>query len=598
MEKTNRLAFIIFMAILTYVLQIMTVNAYVPVTYSCCKSYETYQGELLDNFENIDDWALDGLNTSYIVADTVNFKEGKQGLKLIAKNGDKVYTTRYIDMNLSNTKSFAFDIYIYDATTVNYITFYFTSHNDWSKYFYYNVGSGLVNGWNHIIIRKSDMEGKEDWNNKMTMFRLASYPIAGQNTNITIDNFRYNISERAKIIFTFDDGTVGDLVAEQILTTNNQRAVSFITISWLNYTNFMTLDDLRRLQSLGWDISSHTMTHPNLTALDENNLTIELNNSYDWLVNNGFQKSAGFFAYPFGVYNNKVVEKAMQRYMLARTVEDGIQPHLTERLGDKLYKLKIMEARNTTSVQSIKDRIDSAIDQEQLIILLFHRIVDKNPTKYEYMESDFRQISDYVKSRSSDIDVITFSDYLTPKVNSFTPVINDRVRIYPGGTVELVNNKSDLYMPNMTIKPLSGSIYISINRYDENGDQFISFDEIASDPSIKVQYSIGDRIPNQKYSIKIYNDKNVILKTSYMKANGNGYINYYSTRFDSPRHTEIRPATVDNETYVTRDGESGNDEYSITVSPYTEQYIFPFEILVMILALIVLIISYIKIREK
>lgn len=602
MEKTKRLSLIIFMVILTYVLQIMTVNAYVPVKYSCCKNYETYQGELLDNFENIDDWELDGLNTSYIVADTVNFKEGKQGLKLIAKNGDKVYTTRDIDVNIANTKSFAFDIYIYDTTTINYITFYFTSHNDWSKYFYYNVGGpGLTNGWNHIIIRKSDMEGKEDWNNNMIMFRLASYPLAGRNTNITIDNFRYDISERAKIIFTFDDGTTGDLVAEKILTTNNQRAVSFVTISWLNYTNFMTLEDLKRLQSLGWDISSHTMSHPNLTALDDNNLTIELNNSYDWLVNNGFQKSAGFFAYPFGVYNDKVIEKAKHRYIFARGTENDIKQHLAYRLGDELYKLKIMEARNITSVQSVKDRIDSAIGQEQLIILLFHRIVDKNPTKYEYLESDFRQISDYVKSRSSDIDVITFSDYLTPKVNSFTPVINDRVRIYPGGTVELVSNKSDLYMPNMTIKPLSGSIDISINRYGENGDQFISFDEIASDPSIKVQYSIGDRIPNQKYSIKIYNDKNVTLKTSYIKANDNGYINYYSTRFDSPRRTEIRSATVDNETYLARDGGSGNDEYSITVSPIspsTEQYIFPFEILVMISALIVLIVSYIKIREK
>lgn len=589
-DRIDRLSFIIFIVILTYILQIVTVNAYIPVIYSCCKSYETDQGTLLDNFENLDNWRLSGSNASYIVEDTVNFKEGKQGLKLVTRNGDKVYTTRNVDRSFSNTKNFAFDVYVYDVKTLNYITLYLTSQKDWSKYFYYNIGSSrFINGWNHIVIRKSDIKGEDDWNNKTTMLRLASYPIPGYNTNITIDNFRYNIHERAKIIFTFDDGTIGDLVAEPILTANNQKAVSFVAISWLNHTNFMTLDDLRRLQSLGWDISSHTMSHPNLTVLDDNNLTLELNNSYNWLVNNGFQKSAGYLAYPFGLYNDKVVEKVKQRYIFSRAVDNGIQSHLANTLGDGLYKLKIMEARNITSVQSVKDRISSTIDQGQLIILLFHKIVSNSPTKYEYLESDFKQISDYVKNRSSDIDVITFSDYLTPNVNSSTPVINNRVRIYSSGTVELmVNNKSDLYMPNMTIKPSSGSIDISINRYGENDDdQFISFDEIVSDPSpsMKVQYSIGDRIPNQKYSIKIYNDKNVILKTSYLKANDNGRINYYSTKFDSPRHTEITPVTVDDEPYVASPA-------VISLS------IFPFEILMIILALTVLTMSYIKIKER
>ncbi len=610
-NRINRLFFVLlFISTLIFISQIVIVDAYIPVTYSCCISYITDQGTLLDNFENIDNWALNGLNTSYIVADILNFKEGKQGLKLVTKNGDKVFTTSNIYDNFPNTKNFAFDIYIYDPSTLGYLTFYFTSQRNWSKYFYYTIRSPPRNGWNHFIIKKSDMinmEG-EDWNNTMIMFRLTSYTITGKDTNITIDNFRYNVSERAKIIFTFDDGTIGDSdIAEPILTANNQRAVSFVTISWLNFTGYMTIDNLKKLQDLGWDISSHTISHPNLTALDDNNLTIELNNSYDWLVNHGFQKSAGFIAYPFGFYNDKVIGKVKQRYIFARSIEDGIQPHMESGSGDGLYKLKIMEVRNNTSVQSVKNRIDSTIDQGQLIILLFHRIVSNNPTKYEYLESDFKQISDYVKSRSLDIDVITFSDYLAPNVNSFTPVIKDRVRIYPGGTVELmVNNKSDLYMPNMTIKPSSGSIDISINRYGENDDQFISFDEIASDPSIKVQYSIGDRIPNQNYSIKIYNDKNTILKTSYIKANDNGYINYYSTRFNSPRNTEIRPATIDGKTYVARDGEYGeygSDEDSVlpTITPSTEhngKSIFPFEILVMILVLIVLIMSYIKIKGR
>lgn len=599
--------------------QIIVADALIPVTYSCCKDYIINQGTLLDNFENLNDWTLNGLHASYIEADTINFKEGKQGLKLVAKNGDKVYTTRNINSNFSNTKNFVFDVYVYDETTLNYVTVYFTSQKDWSKYFHYTIGK-LQNGWNRVVIKRSDMinSGEDDWNNTMIMFRLTSYPIIGKDTSITIDNFRYDMYGRAKLIFNFDDGTIGDLVAEPILTANNQRAVSFIAISWLDHKDFMTLDNLKRLQSLGWDISSHTISHPDLTTLDDNNLTIELNNSYDWFINNDFQKSAGFLAYPFGYYNNNVIAKAKQRYILARGVESGILPHMAPEYRDDLYKLKIIEARNSTPVQLIKDRIDTTIDQGQLIILVFHRIVKNSPSKYEYLESDLKQISDYVKSRSSDIDVLTFSDYLIPNINSFTPVINKTSRIYSNGTVSLISeNKYDEYIPNMIIKPLSGSIDIRISTYNEKDDQLILFNESASDPSIKVLYSVGDRIPNQKYSVDIYKNNGTLLKSFYKEADDKGYIRYHSVGFDDPRYTEIRSIAATNKMIVSEDNvkdDEINDDHVINkdndtnkdiknnvLLPMTtlsvehkERITFPIEILAIVFAIILIIYSLVR----
>ena len=598
--------------------QIIVTDALIPVTYSCCKNYIIDQGTLLHNFENLNDWTLNGLHTSYIEADTINLKEGNQGLKLVAKNGDKVYATRNINNDFSKTKNFVFDVYVYDETTLNYVTVYVTSQKDWSKYFHYTIGK-LLNGWNHVVIKRSDMinTGGDDWNNTMIMFRLTSYPIIGKDTSITIDNFRYDMYGRAKLIFNFDDGTIGDLVAEPILTANNQRAVSFITISWLDHKDFMTLDNLKRLQRLGWDISSHTISHPDLTTLDDNNLTIELNNSYDWFINNGFQKSAGFLAYPFGYYNNNVITKAKQRYILARSVESGILPHMIPEYRDDLYKLKIIEARNNTPVQLVKDKIDNTIDQGQLIILVFHRIVKNNPSKYEYLESDFKQISDYVTSRGPDIDVVTFTDYMIPNINSFTPVINKTSRIYSNGTVSLISdNKYDDYMPNMIVKPLSGSIDIHISTYDEKGDQLILFNESASDPTTKVLYSVGDRIPKQKYSVNIYKNNGTLFKSFYTEANDKGYIKYYSVGFDDPRYTEIRPIIATNEMIVSEDnGFSKDDENSydnifnkdndankdikntvvlpmITSSvEHKHSNTFPVEILVIVFAIILIIYS-------
>lgn len=430
--QTKKLVPVVFLSVFVYIsIQTMVANA-VPATYYCCKNFIADQGSLLDNFENLNDWKLDGINASYIMADRVNYKEGKQGLKLVAKSGHKVFATRYVDTNLKDAKNFAFDVYVHDKDSLGYIAFYFTSNIRWEKYFYYTVnGANLHNGWNHIIIKKSEMQNKkdEDWNNSMTMFRLTVHPKNNTelDTNVTIDDFRYGVKERAKIIFTFDDGTVGDLEAEPILTANNQKAVSFVVVSWIGSTNFMTLEDLKKLQSKGWDISSHTVTHPNLTAIDNSAMIKELNDSYDWLVENGFQKSAGFLAYPFGYYNDNVITETKKRYMFARiAISEDTQRHISPELGDGLYKLEAIDGRNNTSVQSIKDRINTTINEGQLIILLFHRIVDNNPTEYQYLKSDFKDISDYAKNRNSDIDVITFSDYLVTDTDITTANTTDR----------------------------------------------------------------------------------------------------------------------------------------------------------------------------
>jgi hypothetical protein len=65
---------------------------------------------------------------------------------------------------------------------------------------------------------------------------------------------------------------------------------------------------------------------------------------------------------------------------------------------------------NTTSVQAIKNRIDSTIIQNGLVILAFHQIVDEDGIyETQYLTSQFEEVSDYLKSREADIDVITLS---------------------------------------------------------------------------------------------------------------------------------------------------------------------------------------------
>ena len=86
------------------------------------------------------------------------------------------------------------------------------------------------------------------------------------------------------------------------------------------------------------------------------------------------------------------------------------QPHLSRFGQDIQYELKTFVVVNTTSVQSIKNRIDSAIQQNGLIILTFHQIVNENAIyETQYLTSHFKEVSDYLKLREADIDVIALS---------------------------------------------------------------------------------------------------------------------------------------------------------------------------------------------
>lgn len=183
--------------------------------------------------------------------------------------------------------------------------------------------------------------------------------------------------------------------------------------------------------------------------------------------------------------------------------------------------------------------INDSINSKLLGIIVFHDIVDSDTDKFKYLKADFQDISNYLKSRGNDIDVVTYSDYIIPNIREYTPIINKTTRIYSNGSSILITkNKFDEYMPNTTIKPLSGSVDINITTYNESGG-LIKFNENSTNNGINVVYNIGDRIPNQSYNVVIYWKNNSIFQVLNVISNNTGYINYNSEGSQDSRYQII-----------------------------------------------------------
>lgn len=71
----------------------------------------------------------------------------------------------------------------------------------------------------------------------------------------------------------------------------------------------MSWDDIRRLADAGWEIGSHTCSHPDLTAVDREWAMTELSRSRA-LCEAEVQRSCVSLAYPFGAHDGVVVELA------------------------------------------------------------------------------------------------------------------------------------------------------------------------------------------------------------------------------------------------------------------------------------------------
>jgi heparosan-N-sulfate-glucuronate 5-epimerase len=96
----------------------------------------------------------------------------------------------------------------------------------------------------------------------------------------------------------------------------------------------MTWDELRRLRDEGWEIASHTCTHPDLTKLADDDLRRELTESRE-VCSRELGAPVTALAYPYGTVDDRVVAAARDAgYEAAATMQPGPPvPLLWPRVG-------------------------------------------------------------------------------------------------------------------------------------------------------------------------------------------------------------------------------------------------------------------------
>lgn len=192
---------------------------------------------------------------------------------------------------------------------------------------------------------------KDVFADEMRALRAAGY------TAITLqqawDGWRHGGPlPRKPVVLTFDDGYLSHYThAKPVLRKLGWPGVLYLTTKSIG-PGGLTVKQIRGLIKAGWEIDSHTLTHPDLTALDDAALARELGGSRKELQDR-FGVPVRFFAYPAGRNDARVREATRAAgYLAATTVEEGVA-----RGADDPFALKRVRVNATDTAESLLRRL-------------------------------------------------------------------------------------------------------------------------------------------------------------------------------------------------------------------------------------------------
>lgn len=170
-----------------------------------------------------------------------------------------------------------------------------------------------------LWVSKEDFQAQMQWLDEsgftgITMAQLFKYWDEG-----------FKLPEKP-VVISFDDGYPShDKVARPTLAMHGWPGTLFLKLGNVDSDESgLTKGMVKKLIDAGWEIGSHTISHPNLTTLGASQLREEITESRKQLADE-FDVEVDYFCYPAGRYDDAVVA-AVERagYTGAVTTIDGL----------------------------------------------------------------------------------------------------------------------------------------------------------------------------------------------------------------------------------------------------------------------------------
>jgi len=144
--------------------------------------------------------------------------------------------------------------------------------------------------------------------------------LPGDIREIVRDMFGRLVDIPKYVAITFDDGFEVQYTNAKRLKEMGIPATFFITTNYMGKSGYMTWDQVKEIVNMGHEVGSHTISHPHLPTLSEEDIEREVGESKD-IIEEKVGVTPESFAYPYGEYDFRVLYYVRKYYKQARSTD-------------------------------------------------------------------------------------------------------------------------------------------------------------------------------------------------------------------------------------------------------------------------------------
>jgi len=344
-----------------------------------------------------------------VAADSTVYINGGESLKLVALSGDLTGARLSVPSTNWSSKGIRFFVRSDNWEQVDVIEMLVGTEGVFSSYFTssfsYQLASPADDDWLEVTLNHSDFTdggGSPDWatvNN--VMFRTVA--LGQRPTTVYFDDFSVFESARQPIVsLVFDDGWISQFTtAMPKMDEYGFEGTAYIIPSGIGADGFFTQAQIDVIADNGWDISGHGKT--NLTLVTAEDAEQDVCATHEYLTSHGYT-GADHYAYPNGGVNPMVRDVVDTYFATART---------TNRLGNSIGYIPSMsinsyQVYDSLPLETVQAAVDSAIQNNEWLILGFHDIVEDATINVQWATADFNELIDFIAA--SGVEVRTVSE--------------------------------------------------------------------------------------------------------------------------------------------------------------------------------------------
>ncbi len=176
---------------------------------------------------------------------------------------------------------------------------------------------------------------------------------------------------------TFDDGWETVYTnALPLLQQDGIHTTQYIITDTFKNPSYMSVAQLQSMEKAGHQIASHTVTHPDLTTLTDQELDYELGTSKAILTSDfGPIKD---FTSPYGAYNAHTLQMISKYYRSQKNAEGDPSAYPLESINVKKtfdpMNITSYTVRQSTTLDDIKKLLSNAHKNNGWLVLTYHQI--------------------------------------------------------------------------------------------------------------------------------------------------------------------------------------------------------------------------------